>query len=486
MRKFIDYLLALNKQFVIGSQLSFFIFITIGLYRTQNDNFTHLYFLSIVAAAFYYGSLGGIIVGLVSSFAIYFAYYEPQHSLSINLLLYTLVGLHAGVATDLLHYQINKYKNQAKELSRKEKDLNLKTKTLQKVIEIDKKILSGTSLSETLDKACEGIATTFKAKFALIALTEGRKLRIKTVWGLDNFDSLAAVNQAIKPTLSKGILATVIKNKKSALIKHPVKNQDLENYRPLLNAYSIKWAIANPLFVNNKVLGAMAVFFGRNTTISGALLGQSNYFAQQIALAIHSNDLLEQVTNLALQTMQALVKAIEIRDPYTAGHSEKVMGYAVSIARQMNLPDEEIQMIRYASLLHDIGKLGIDDAIINKQTMLMKEEIQQMRKHTKISAEILKPIKLLEQVQSWVYHHQERFDGKGYPAGLKKESIPIGARIITIADAYDAMTSNRPYRNAMNKSQALRELKNLSGKQFDPEIVNVFLNIMKNKEVKVR
>lgn len=477
MRKFIDFLLELSKPYVVASQLLFFTLITIALYFTQNDNFTHLYFLSIVAASFYYGSWGGIFVGVVSALAIHFSFSAPHHSLPINMFLYTLVGFHAGISTDLLHYQINKYKDQAKELSVKEKDLSLKTKTLQKVIEIDKKILSGASLSETLEKAIEGVATTLKAKFALISLIEGRKLRIKAAYGLD-YDSLAAIDQAVKPTLSKGILASVIKSKKSALIKKPAKNPGLENYRPLINAYSIKWAIVNPLSINNKALGAMAIFFGQNTAVSGAQFGQSNYFAQQIALAIHSNDLLEQVTNLALQTMQALVKAIEIRDPYTAGHSEKVMNYAVSIAKKISLSDEQVQMIRYAALLHDIGKLGIDDSIINKQTMLIKEEINQMRKHAKISADILKPIKLLEQVQSWVYHHQERYDGKGYPAGLEKENIPIGARIITIADAYDAMTSNRPYREALSKSQAIRELANLAGTQFDPELVKCFLGII--------
>lgn len=186
-----------------------------------------------------------------------------------------------------------------------------------------------------------------------------------------------------------------------------------------------------------------------------------------------------QTDNIQLyETIKALALALDARDHYTHGHSQEVTEYAVLIAEKMKLSEEEIKNIRDAGVLHDIGKIGISDAVLLKPGRLTEEEYNQIKTHPVIAKKILEPVNLLTDKIPLIYHHHERFDGEGYPEGLKAEEIPLGARILAVADAYQAMVSNRPYRFALSKKEAIRELEINKGKQFDPAIVDVFLQII--------
>jgi HD-GYP domain-containing protein (c-di-GMP phosphodiesterase class II) len=143
----------------------------------------------------------------------------------------------------------------------------------------------------------------------------------------------------------------------------------------------------------------------------------------------------------------------------------------------MGLPDQMIRYVEYAALLHDIGKIGIDEAILLKPGKLTPEEYEQMKKHPIIGHQILSPVKYLGPVAQMVLYHQEWYDGRGYPEGLKGEEIPLGSRIVAVLDAWDAMTSDRPYRKALGREIALGELKKGRGTQFDPKVVDTFLNL---------
>jgi HD-GYP domain-containing protein (c-di-GMP phosphodiesterase class II) len=154
-----------------------------------------------------------------------------------------------------------------------------------------------------------------------------------------------------------------------------------------------------------------------------------------------------------------------------------VTEYAVLIAEEMGLPPYEIDVIRNAGILHDVGKIGIREDILQKPGRLTAEETREMQDHPYIGVKILQSVRLLEPVLPLVYHHQEHFDGGGYPDGLAGEAIPQGSRIISVADAFEAMTSDRPYRAALSMEVALAELRRLSGKQFDPQVVEVFLSL---------
>ncbi|MGQ0794080.1 MAG: HD domain-containing phosphohydrolase [Deltaproteobacteria bacterium] len=174
-------------------------------------------------------------------------------------------------------------------------------------------------------------------------------------------------------------------------------------------------------------------------------------------------------------TLEALVLTLDLREHGTSHHSYRVTEYAINLAKQMSLSSADLSVIAMGALLHDIGKIGIPDSILLKPGELTKDEWQVMRTHPVSGYNILKQIEFLEPSAKIVLTHHERFDGRGYNGGLAGEQIPIGARIFSVIDALDAMTSDRPYRKAMPFGKAIEEIAKSSGTQFDPEIVNVFL-----------
>jgi len=179
-----------------------------------------------------------------------------------------------------------------------------------------------------------------------------------------------------------------------------------------------------------------------------------------------------------LDTIRALAAAIDAKDPYTKGHSERVAKMSVTLAQELNLSDRDIENIEYTALLHDIGKIGIADSILGKKDSLTIQEYDKIKEHTIMGANIIEPVDFLKNSYWAIYHHHEKYNGKGYPDGLKSENIPILARIIAAADAYDAMNSDRPYRKKLNKNKILQELKDQSGKQFDPEVVKALISLL--------
>jgi putative nucleotidyltransferase with HDIG domain len=176
-------------------------------------------------------------------------------------------------------------------------------------------------------------------------------------------------------------------------------------------------------------------------------------------------------------TLEALGDALDLKDAETEGHSKRVTAFTIAMAKHMGLSDKEIRIIARGAFLHDIGKMAIPDAILRKPGALTPDEITIMREHSYRGYQILKKIPFLTEASEIVYAHQERFDGTGYPRGLKGDEIPLGARIFSIADTMDAMTSDRPYRPAQPMSAAREEIKRWSGRQFDPKVVETFLSM---------
>ncbi len=190
-----------------------------------------------------------------------------------------------------------------------------------------------------------------------------------------------------------------------------------------------------------------------------------------------------QIQKITLQTITTIANTIDAKDEYTKGHSRRVSEYSVAIAEEMGFSEKEIREIRAIALLHDIGKIGVPDAVLNKPGKLTQEEYQLMKQHTVIGAEILKDIEMLPGIDIGAKYHHERYDGKGYPDGLKKEEIPKIARIIAVADAYDAMTSNRVYRKQLTDEKVMSELEKGNGTQFDPEAVTALLKLLKEGKI---
>jgi len=201
-------------------------------------------------------------------------------------------------------------------------------------------------------------------------------------------------------------------------------------------------------------------------------------FFLPLLLARRSFELYTKMRKVYLDTIRALAAAIDAKDPYTKGHSERVAETSVALAQELNLPGREIENIEYTALLHDIGKIGIADSILGKKGSLTSQEFDRIKEHTIMGANIIEPVDFLKNSYWAIYHHHEKYNGKGYPDGIKSEDIPILARIIAVADAYDAMGSDRPYRKKLSKDKILNELKDQSGKQFDPEIVKALISVL--------
>jgi putative nucleotidyltransferase with HDIG domain len=180
-----------------------------------------------------------------------------------------------------------------------------------------------------------------------------------------------------------------------------------------------------------------------------------------------------------LSAIYALVSAVEARDPYIYGHSRKVSTYAGALAEAIGLSPDEISKVNTAGLLHDIGKIGIPDNVLNKKKKLNGENWEAIKTHPRLGANIIGNIPHLVPCVSSILHHHERWDGSGYPDGLKGEEIPIGARILAVADSFEAMTSARPYRRALSREEVVKELRQGAGIQFDPYLVEVFIGIIK-------
>lgn len=185
-----------------------------------------------------------------------------------------------------------------------------------------------------------------------------------------------------------------------------------------------------------------------------------------------------------LEAIRSLALAEEAKDPYAKGHSERVAKYSCLIGRKLGFSRVELRILENAAILHDIGKMGIADSILHKKGKLNDDEWKIVKKHPDLGLDILSPLEFLSEEKDIIKYHHERYDGKGYPAGIKGEQIPVGSRILAITDAFDAMNSYRPYRNPLSKKTIISELKANSGAQFDPKIVDILLEVIeaRNKE----
>ncbi len=193
----------------------------------------------------------------------------------------------------------------------------------------------------------------------------------------------------------------------------------------------------------------------------------------------HLNEQLEKVENILF----TLAKALEAKDPYTEGHSERVTDFAKRLAKEIGLSKESQELLDKAGKMHDIGKVGVPETILNKPGPLTKDEFNYIKKHVVLSEKICDPLRSMREILGIIRHHHENFNGKGYPDGLSGDKIPLEARILSIADAYDAMSSDRPYRKKLPKSEVIKRLKEGAGTQWDPKLVDIFVKILESSDV---
>ncbi|MCE5195194.1 MAG: GAF domain-containing protein [Nitrospiraceae bacterium] len=240
-----------------------------------------------------------------------------------------------------------------------------------------------------------------------------------------------------------------------------------------------------PVKTKNKILGVLQTINKKSGKFSDDDLEILTALSNQVAVAIENANLYQELKDTFYGTAQALAETIEKRDPYTGGHTKRVMNFSLAIGRMMGLGKEEIENLKLAAILHDIGKIGVKDTILLKEGKLDPEELKIMNMHPKFGSDILNHVKKLKDVIPGMRGHHEKYDGTGYPDGLKSDEIPLIARIIAVADTFDAMTTDRPYRKALTSETAFDELKKCSGRQVDANIVEAFLRAWKEMEILV-
>jgi response regulator RpfG family c-di-GMP phosphodiesterase len=238
-------------------------------------------------------------------------------------------------------------------------------------------------------------------------------------------------------------------------------------------------AVAHPLMAKGKVMGILILIrlLGRVSPFSTGQLHSLSIIASKAASALENSKLYEELKDSYLQTLTALANAVEARDIYTRGHTDRVCYMAQYLCREMGWNEEQLWEVKMGGILHDIGKIGVPDAVLNKGQTLTQAEFEIMKEHPACGARILEGISFLAPAVPFVLYHHERFDGKGYPYGLRNHQIPIQGRLMAVVDTFDAMTSDRPYRKAKTIRMALQEIKDCAGTQFDPDIAHLFLTI---------
>ncbi|HOJ92626.1 MAG TPA: HD domain-containing protein [Dictyoglomaceae bacterium] len=356
-------------------------------------------------------------------------------------------------------------------------NLKEKIKKLNLILEVSKEINSTLNLSELLQIIMRLTKTQLSAEASSLMLLneEENFLSFEVALG-EKGDEVKRFTVRV----GEGVAGEVASTGKPIIVNDVEKDPRFSPKLDSLTKFKTRSIICVPLKYKDKIIGVIEVINKINyQNFSKEDLEILQAIANQAAITIENARLYEELKKLLFSIVESLASAIDAKDPYTHGHSKRVASMSVLIAKELEFDEDRIEKIRLAGLLHDIGKIGIKDTILNKKERLSDEEYDEIKNHPEIGKKILEPIDLLSEVIEGIAEHHEHYDGSGYPHGLKGENISILARIISIADAFDAMTSERPYRGKMTIEKAIEEIEKNSGKQFDPLVVSALLSLYK-------
>lgn len=361
------------------------------------------------------------------------------------------------------------------QITNKNLELDVAMKELNTIYAVSREIISTLDLQEVFSTVTKVVCSIMNTKGCVLRMLDRAKKQLPIVSSY-GISKKYIDNTPLK--LGEG-LSGVIAATAKPIVCPQVSREESVKYSYYINKDGYQSAIGVPIIFKDDVLGTIVTYDGEMRNYNKTEVMLLSTFASQVAVAIKNGQLYNKVHANYFDTISALVLAVEARDPYTHGHSERVTKYAMDIAAAVGLSKKQIQIIQDCGKLHDVGKIAIPDSILRKPGALTKKEMLIVRMHPDKGVDMLAPLKFLELGFPLIKHHHERFDGSGYPQGLKERAIPIIARIFACADAYDAMTSDRPYRKKMNMTQAIQELKKNAGTQFDPYLIKRFILIMR-------
>jgi putative nucleotidyltransferase with HDIG domain len=357
--------------------------------------------------------------------------------------------------------------------------------------EISNALHSVLDLKELLRFLISAIACELDAERASLMLIDPNRdeMTIEASVGMD--DDLSKI---VRVRIGEGISGWVAQHGEPLFVDDISRDQRFPKSAD--RAYGSDSFISAPLFLSvpiklkKEVIGVINInnkkgggcFTANDTQLVTTLAGQA-------ALSIENARMLEklrrnnqELKETHFETISALAGALEAKDAVSGDHSERLLRYAMDVAHHLGLNECERELLRYAAVLHDIGKIGIPEGILQKPGKLTPDEYEQIKEHPRIGADLIRTVKFLAAVAPIILAHHEHYDGTGYPAGLAGEDIPIQARIVAALDAFDAMTSERPYRPAPGPEWAVQELRKFSGSQFDPKVVQALLSVLENKQ----
>ena len=365
-----------------------------------------------------------------------------------------------------------KYKHQIEEKNRLlQRTLDILTtlnnigKEINSVLDIDKLLESILQMSSKIMNAKVGLLTVKEKN------SNALELRYVTNGGHDKDFWQDSIHQK---------LAQHVHDSGKALLLPDFKadgrfGEDHESYTPQTVLYV-------PLQAKGTVVGIIGMIDRRDKkSFSVSDLELLTTISCEAAVALENANLYKALKKSYFDAITALVNAIEAKDPYTHGHSERVTRIALAVGRHLDLSERSLEVIRHAGILHDVGKIGVSLNILHKTIDLTPEEVTIIREHSQIGCRIIDHIDFLKDVKDGIRHHHERHDGKGYPDGLGPSHISIETKILSVADSYDAMTSDRPYRKAQSPERAIEELRRCAGSQFDPKVVDAFIYVWKEQ-----
>ncbi len=483
------------------------IFISTLVYLTggTNSGFYLAYFLLIASETYYFGLKIGLVM-LILTVAAYLTtiYYHPEiinpdilgHPEEIDTGLIFLriafiffLYLSSGILSLVEKRDKEKINKLSKELKIyadqvEEANLRLKKKisAFSSINEFGTAVKTLTDLENLLDLIIELSVTVINCSGGYIFLLNSDNQELFLTQSAGEID-IEIENNRIK--VSECIIGWVAQENKTLMVKNIEKDW---RYSPTCQFESnLHNMIAAPIILKNATLGVITLF---NSNLEEGFNQKDIDFlttvSSQIAAAIENARLYKNVENYYFECLATIVSMAESRSPYLKDHSHQVAKYASMIAQEMNLSSSAIREIEYSAILHDIGKLPLSSKFLDKKGTLTNEEQSLIHRHPVISEKNIKSIKFLSKTRKMIRHHHERIDGKGYPDSIQSPQVILEARILSVADAFEAMLSERPYRKALSLKDALNELVRNSGTQFDPEVVEALKKAIEKSEAKKR
>ena len=364
---------------------------------------------------------------------------------------------------------IEKIKRHGADLEKINEELNRKVFYISSLFEASNSIISSPNVHGLLSSIIDTSLKTLNAHIGSVIFINKEGLSTEVIRGESHesrMDEIAKTNEMAASWVIRESKPLLINSGSNGLF-HIGKNNGIASI------------LSVPLRLKDKVIGTLNLN-RLKSSISGNFTESDmellSTLANQVAVAIDNVRLYERLEKNYIGTLAALTAAVEAKDPYTKGHSEIVAEYAKIIATKMGFPEHIVKTIRNAGLLHDIGKIGVSELILRKRDKLTYEEWQSIKMHPMIGKKILEPIETLKEALPMIYHHHERYDGTGYLEGLKGDDIPLGARILSIADSFEAMSAERIYRPRLSFNNILSEIEKGRHTQFDSSIVDIFLD----------